>query len=315
MSGGGGSICYDTLLAEEIGFGQLISVQYSAFLSSWIVQSPSPQALIKPPSPGNLGDVFTSNGPGTDPTFQTPGAGGGASVQRGVFASAPSCTTAQFIYTATDAALEGRCDGASHLDWIYKGLTVTPTSSSDLPLTYFTSGTTVTDVPGGWTFIAPGSSGIQGRYKTAPATPFSVVACFEPSQAAAGTLGSAFLGTFWTDATKAITVNIETAGTTGLFGPIAIDYWANQAPSFAGQYLAENGSTQAVSTICLAMVDDGTNRKEKMSYDGKNWIQLHSVGRTDYLTATGVGVFILGAAAAIPSQIRMVSLQTLNSAL
>lgn len=297
----------------EISAGQIVVVQYSSTSGFWQLMSVGSHNLTAA-SLGNPGDVFTSNGLGTDPTFQAP-ASGSASVQRGVFASAPSCTTSQFIYTATDAALQGFCDGASHLDWMYKGLTIIPTSASDLPLTYFTTGTTATDVPGGWIFSAPSAAGMQGRYKTTPSPPYSVVVCFEPSTAAGGSLGSSFLGTFWTDATKAITVNIEAAGTVGLFGPVAIDAWTDHVPTFSAQYLAENSSTMAPGLICIAMVDDGTNRTEKLSYDGKNWILLHSATRTTFLTATGVGIFLVAANADVKTQIRMVSLQTLNSAL
>jgi hypothetical protein len=41
----------------------------------------------------------------------------------------------------------------------------------------------------------------------------------------------------------------------------------------------------------IRIADNGTNRLCSYSVDGQNWFQFHSVGRTDFLTATEVGFF------------------------
>jgi len=45
--------------------------------------------------------------------------------------------------------------------------------------------------------------------------------------------------------------------------------------------------------IYFRIADDGTNQISSISTDGQNWLQLHSVSRTDYLTggANQVGVY------------------------
>ncbi len=43
----------------------------------------------------------------------------------------------------------------------------------------------------------------------------------------------------------------------------------------------------------LRIADDNTNRVCSISYDGVDWIQIHSIGRTDFLTANQVG-FVVG---------------------
>jgi hypothetical protein len=38
------------------------------------------------------------------------------------------------------------------------------------------------------------------------------------------------------------------------------------------------------------IADNGVNRICSISGDGQNWLQVHSIGRTDYLTADRVGI-------------------------
>jgi hypothetical protein len=42
----------------------------------------------------------------------------------------------------------------------------------------------------------------------------------------------------------------------------------------------------------LRFTDNGTNRIFYHSHDGQTWVQHHSVGRTDFLTADQVGFFV-----------------------
>lgn len=46
------------------------------------------------------------------------------------------------------------------------------------------------------------------------------------------------------------------------------------------------------SPIFMQITDNSTNRICKVSFDGYNWIQIHSVGRTDYMTGDEVLVYV-----------------------
>ena len=48
----------------------------------------------------------------------------------------------------------------------------------------------------------------------------------------------------------------------------------------------------AAAGVWLQITDDGTNRKCLASNDGINYAQIHSIGRTDYLTADEVGFYV-----------------------
>lgn len=64
-----------------------------------------------------------------------------------------------------------------------------------------------------------------------------------------------------------------------------IDKWTNPT-TFSGTYVGLNGIQPTV--LFLRITDNNTNRICSFSMDGYNFIQLHSVGRTDFLTADEV---------------------------
>jgi hypothetical protein len=235
-----------------------------------------------------------------------------STIQRGLFASVSACTTVPFIYTTTDSALQGFCDGVSHLDWKYKGLTVTPTVVADLPTWFNQGGGSVSSNPGSWFLIGTTGAGDnwRGRYKAVPVTPYSVVTCLEGLAAEKNSGG---FGMFWTDGTALIPfayVNQVVSGP-----PILFVGKYSTATAFSGFYTTTTTGVTGTGLFCMAMIDDGVNRAEKYSFDKKAWIPYHSVGNTDFLTATGVGVIINDAATTPPPQVQVFSMETLASAL
>lgn len=60
--------------------------------------------------------------------------------------------------------------------------------------------------------------------------------------------------------------------------------------SFSADYLA----TQKVGTYAnwMRVRDDGSNRLCQLSPDGENWFTLHSIGRTDFITADQAGIVV-----------------------
>lgn len=238
----------------------------------------------------------------------------GTQIQRGVFASAPSCASSQFIYSATDAALQGYCDGVSHLDWKYKGVTVTPTVITDLGIWFNQGGASTVTYPGSWSLVGTTGAGDnwRGRYKAVPSTPYSVVTCME---GLTGEKASGGFGMFWTDGTKLIAFAYGNQQS-NVFGDLFVAKYNTAGPGqFSGFYVDSSSGATGTGLFCMAMVDDGANRKEKYSFDGNNWITYHSVGNTDFLTATGVGVIVNDAGLTVPPQAQIVSVVTLASAL
>jgi len=63
----------------------------------------------------------------------------------------------------------------------------------------------------------------------------------------------------------------------------------NNPTTWAGDYL--NLVDYSSGLIHLQLEDDGSNRIIRISRDGMNFITVHSVGRTDFLTADEVGIY------------------------
>lgn len=61
------------------------------------------------------------------------------------------------------------------------------------------------------------------------------------------------------------------------------------------------------SPFWLQLEDDGINRKSKWSIDGYNFIQIHSIGRTDFITADEVGFYASSVNNAYPAAIKLLS--------
>ena len=134
---------------------------------------------------------------------------------------------------------------------------------------------------------APANSGPTLRIlsKSAPSPPYTIIMAFLPM-----VIGDNYFywGFVWraSGSGKVIVAGART-------GPIGtqISKW-DSATSFNGNYSNTIYSYVASGLFWLKLVDDNTDRKTYMSADGVTWTLLHTVGRTDYLTADEVGFCI-----------------------
>lgn len=278
-------------------------------------------STISGAGPGTSGQVWTSNGAGSDPTFQT-SAGGGATVTSGPFGSAPSCTTSQFVYVSTDAGVVGYCNGSSSLMWKYGAIVVNPLGTGDTSW-FNQSGATIVADTGAegviLTSTAGGGNNLQARLKAVPGTPYTQIACFNDYG------GQAFsqVGILWTDGTNISTSNfielgLVYAGTTFTSQPgpqINISKGTGVTAGTTGYSLSTVPNAVSNSAPCFAFDDNGTNRKYAYSYDKQNWIVLLSTTRTDFLTPTQMGYFVNTSASSQISVMHVFSWETVGSAL
>lgn len=63
----------------------------------------------------------------------------------------------------------------------------------------------------------------------------------------------------------------------------------NSPTSWAGSYVT---LLPTRDLMWMKLVDDGTNRVVSLSVDGARWHQVHSVGRTDFMTADQYGITV-----------------------
>ncbi|XEG74012.1 DUF2793 domain-containing protein [Pseudomonas sp. abacavir_1] len=217
------------------------------------------------------------------------GGGGGSSISQTDTTSLPAASTAGNVALLTDKNLLVFDSGAAWLPWgpIAK-LTKPPTS--------------------GWSWVNQGSSAIASsdfdqvltggaagsganlvaRVRSAPATPYTITVFVQAlmAQKAFQSYGLCFRN--------------GTSGALHVFDVIASDLGLttvsirstkfNSATSFNADYTTMK-LPQKVNWMRIS--DNGTSRICSISEDGVNWLAIHTIGRTDFITADQVG-FLVG---------------------
>jgi hypothetical protein len=147
-------------------------------------------------------------------------------------------------------------------------------------------GASVDATNGGVYLYAPAGVGNQLRIRvmSAPATPYVVTAAFLSMNVYTGATGTAH-GLLWRQSSDGKLATFHLGGTANT---IFSSKWTNET-TFSATYAQMNMSTTALTFMRIA--DDGTDRYCYYSEDGQHWLELHSVGRTDFLTADQIGFF------------------------
>lgn len=151
--------------------------------------------------------------------------------------------------------------------------------------------TTIQGAPGLYLSIAAeaATTNLRLRAKSTPATPWGVRFRFIP-----GTLAESFncCGLFFRESGsgKIHTFSLDYVTTVPELRTLK---YTNATTFSAGYNTARYGHSPAV--YGLQIEDNGTNRVCSMLADGKNPLVIHSVGRTDFLTANQFGFYIQGA--------------------
>lgn len=126
-------------------------------------------------------------------------------------------------------------------------------------------------------------------YKAVPSTPFNVDMCILVPVGYRGSNG--LVGALWRDGSgKLISFGQFFGGGSGQFTSYK---WDGPNAQYNSNYFQE--STYASGNyVWYRLRDDGTNRKSYTSPDGIDWSEMHTVGRTDFITATGFGWGVCG---------------------
>jgi len=145
---------------------------------------------------------------------------------------------------------------------------------------------TAVEANGSICIIAPANDGGDLRIlkKSAPATPYVVTALLWPllMNTNYGSVGLCFIQS--SDSKVQILSTSEA-------GNIQVSKYSNTS-TFSASYGAYTPNILSNSRgLWFRIADDGTNRICSISADGINFTQLHTVSRTDYLTADEIGFF------------------------
>lgn len=163
-------------------------------------------------------------------------------------------------------------------------------------------GASVDTTNGGIYLLAPASAStnLRIRKKSAPATPYTITAAIAPFMygVANQAIGLAFRQS--SDGKLAVLALFSNATQFGL-----ASYKYTSATAFSASYV--NNLMVWGNVIFLRITDNGTNRICSYSNDGQHFITIHTVGRTDFLTADEVGFFADTETASFASAINLLS--------
>lgn len=133
-----------------------------------------------------------------------------------------------------------------------------------------------------------GSTNIRALVKSAPATPYTITAAFLPRFFGI----SAFdVGLVFRQSGDGKLIVLELNGDNGVPSGLSLTSAKLNSPtSWNANYVSIGALHQGLFWFQIS--DDGANRIWRFSADGQNWLDLHSVGRTDFLTADEVGFYV-----------------------
>lgn len=210
--------------------------------------------------------------------------GGGATIGTGTDASKPT-TPAGDLYLPNNGFQIYRPNGSSAIPW---GPIFPFTAPVDGDFAWINQGgASVTTTNGGIYLAGPAGAGnnLRIRKKAAPSAPYKIEAAFLPNSYP---IDNTCMGLLFRNsgAGTIAMIRLVHVATDGGF-VIYISKWTNAttfSANYAGPFRWHNPGI-----IYFRIQDDNTNRISEVSGDGQNWITLHSVGRTDFLTADEVG--------------------------
>ena len=204
------------------------------------------------------------------------------------------------LFLPTDGMTVERSDGVDWQPWgpIFP-LTRPPALST---WAWVNQGTATASEGNGGIFITtPATSNFDAKalVRSAPSTPYTITAAI---MAVAYPYNYVHAGVCWRQSSdgKQVVFALQHANGHELAVEKYINpttYNANYGKFFIGR----------PSLLFLRIADDGTNRICSWGLDGQNFIQFHSVGRTDFLTADQVGITVKSQAASALSAMTVLS--------
>jgi len=228
-----------------------------------------------------------------DSTVEASGGGSSASdiVLTDAYGSIPAAGIAGRLFLPTDSHYIFRDNGASWVPFL-NGKQVTLPVDGDYSWDN-QGGASVSASSGAIALTVPAVAGdnLRVRYKTAPSVPYVITAAFLVDTRLIDfcQFGLCFRQNSTGElATMSIT-SVSAAGDG--FG--YANYKYTNSTSFSTAYVSAARNTRLfqVTPMWLRIEDDNTDRKSYISVDGLTFREVHSVGRTDFLTADQVGFF------------------------
>lgn len=213
------------------------------------------------------------------------GSGGGGNVTTtSAYASPPGSPASGDLWLPTNSFYELRYSGSAQVPW---GPIFPMTQPVDGDFSWVNQGSSsVSTTNGGIYLVGPPSAtvNVRGRFKSAPATPYTITAGFLTA-----ILNSQRIGIGFRNAGAGTLSTIEVLNGSN-FLHVAVSNW-NSPTSFSGPTITPVVAS-IPSLVWFRIQDNGTNRIYSWSSDGQNFVVIYTVTRTTFLTADEVGFFV-----------------------
>ncbi len=239
-----------------------------------------------PASDGDDGDVLTRSGAGS---VWAPSTGSGspavdadAIILTDAYTSRPAAAYEGRLFLPNNGVYVERDTGAAWAPW---GPLFPMTVPVDANYAWINQGgASVVTSQGGIYLSAPASAtvNIRLRKKTAPATPYVITACMLLNLTGVSNQ-SCGLGFRQSSDGKLVLFGIDLSATAI---SLAV-YKFTSATAFSATYVSRG--VWGCGTLFIRIADNGSNRICSTSTDGQNFKVIHTVGRTDFMTADEVG--------------------------
>lgn len=212
----------------------------------------------------------------------------GTAAARPVTPNVPA-TSGSSLYFADDTGELSAWDGSA---WqpVGGGGSTPPTSVGSGLTTWLNQGSaTIADTAAGICLRGPstGTASFIGRYKAAPATPYTITAKIA---VAANPTNFIAVGIGWYNGTDKLHL-LEFMQDTGW--KVKVEKWSSATAGSVGADFA--GNAGEFQPIYLQLNDDGTNAKFRISHDGVNFLEVFSIAKASgYLGGSGYTNVIFG---------------------
>lgn len=202
---------------------------------------------------------------------------------KAAFASRPGVARAGNLFLPTNGYSAQRDTGSAWESWGPVYPLTKPPVAADFTWTN-QGGATATDSADALILAAPSNSGDSWRIlrKAAPATPYTIKLAIIPSLIGADFVHAGFI---WRQSSDGKFIAVDLVHDAGW--KLRVAKWTDES-TFSANYVSLTAPIG--NLIWLQCQDDGTTRSVVYSADGQNGASIHSVGRTDFLTANQVGI-------------------------
>lgn len=216
------------------------------------------------------------------------------------YASIPATPVTGDIWLPNDGVYLKRYSGSAFVPW---GPLFPFTEPISGDFAWINQGSATVSAVNGGVYIESPETALYNwriRKKAAPSTPYTIVVAYSVqlnpfvASAAAYNIG----GVGWRQSSDGKLVLwqplIATSNSADVVNLAAVRKYTD-ATNYSSDYALARGGTAIVGPlIFVKLSDDGTNRKIFVSSNGQNFIEVHTVGRTDFITANEVCFAITG---------------------